>query len=321
LWGIIEERVQTTARSTTGRLNAQYVWSPVSVDALIERDRDSNGDAILDERVYALQDANWNVTALVAGPGVAGYAVGAIINRFAYSPYGTTQVMTPSWTAASSTAIPWKHTFQGLAANTSTGLYDARNRDYSPILGRFIEPDPIGFQAGDNNFYRFVGNGPVGRNDPMGLITISVGGNLDLHLGVVHIGFGADVNIGLWYGIPMDLSGSVTAGGGPGIGAGAGAGGHATITNAADVDQLHGPGTNYGFNCPVGGIGIVTGHQGDFAPVYTGITLSAGPTAGGGIELDNTDTASVGSRVFPWHPDAEWWFGLPNPFRRQRPSR
>ena len=168
-WQVIEERVQATARSTTGRLNAQYVWSPVSVDAMIERDRDSNGDAILDERVYALQDANWNVTTLVAGPGVAGQAVGAIINRFASTPYGTTQLMTPSWTAASSTAIPWKHTFQGLAANTFTGLYDARNRDYSPTLGRFIEPDPIGFQAGDNNFYRFVGNGPVGRNDPMGL--------------------------------------------------------------------------------------------------------------------------------------------------------
>ena len=29
LWGIIEERVQTTARITTGRLNVQYVWSPV----------------------------------------------------------------------------------------------------------------------------------------------------------------------------------------------------------------------------------------------------------------------------------------------------
>jgi len=29
LWGIIEERVQTTARITTGRLNVPYVWSPV----------------------------------------------------------------------------------------------------------------------------------------------------------------------------------------------------------------------------------------------------------------------------------------------------
>ena len=29
LWGIIEEQVQTMARITTGRLNVQYVWSPV----------------------------------------------------------------------------------------------------------------------------------------------------------------------------------------------------------------------------------------------------------------------------------------------------
>ncbi len=29
LWGIIEERVQTMARNTSGRLNVQYVWSPV----------------------------------------------------------------------------------------------------------------------------------------------------------------------------------------------------------------------------------------------------------------------------------------------------
>jgi RHS repeat-associated protein len=206
-WQVIEERVQTAARSTTGRPNVQYVWSPVSVDALIERDRDSNGDAILDERVYALQDANWNVTALVAGPGVSGYAVGAIINRFAYTPYGTTQVMTPSWTAAPSTAIPWKHTFQGLAGNTFTGLYDARNRDYSPTLGRFIEPDPIGFQAGDNNFYRFVGNGPVGRTDAMGLY-------VDIAVEIVSIGtglhsFGMNVWAGQWTAAGVDAVGIV----------------------------------------------------------------------------------------------------------------
>ncbi|MBA4062484.1 MAG: hypothetical protein C0501_02020, partial [Isosphaera sp.] len=32
---------------------------------------------------------------------------------------------------------------------------------YSPTLGRFISNDPIGFQAGDVNLYRFVGNHPV----------------------------------------------------------------------------------------------------------------------------------------------------------------
>jgi RHS repeat-associated protein len=43
------------------------------------------------------------------------------------------------------------------------------HRDYSPTLGRFIERDPIGFEAGDNNWYPFVANGPTGELDPSGL--------------------------------------------------------------------------------------------------------------------------------------------------------
>jgi RHS repeat-associated protein len=52
----------------------------------------------------------------------------------------------------------------------------ARRRDYSPPLGRFIERDPIGFEAGDNNWYRFVANGPTNYADPLGLLKISIGG-------------------------------------------------------------------------------------------------------------------------------------------------
>jgi hypothetical protein len=44
-----------------------------------------------------------------------------------------------------------------------------RNRDYSASLGRFVQRDPIGFAAGDNNLYRFVGNGPTTKVDPLGL--------------------------------------------------------------------------------------------------------------------------------------------------------
>ena len=44
-----------------------------------------------------------------------------------------------------------------------------RHRGYSPTLGRLIERDPIGFEAGDNNWYRFVANGPTGKTDPSGL--------------------------------------------------------------------------------------------------------------------------------------------------------
>lgn len=40
---------------------------------------------------------------------------------------------------------------------------------YSPTLGRWIQNDPIEFEAGDPNLYRFVGNSPTNASDPSGL--------------------------------------------------------------------------------------------------------------------------------------------------------
>jgi len=50
-------------------VEAQYVWSPVYVNALILRDKDTNDNGIFDtsERLYVVQDANYNVTAVLAG--------------------------------------------------------------------------------------------------------------------------------------------------------------------------------------------------------------------------------------------------------------
>jgi len=104
---------------------------------------------------------------------VSGFSNGAVINRFAYTPYGDSQTLTASWgtpAAGSSPATPWQHLFQGLKFSDVTGLAYVRARDYSATLGRFIELDPIGFDAGDNNWYRFVGNGPTGNVDPSGLV-------------------------------------------------------------------------------------------------------------------------------------------------------
>jgi RHS repeat-associated protein len=57
-----------------------------------------------------------------------------------------------------------------------------RHRDYSPTLGRFIERDPIGFEAGDGNWYRFVANGPTGKTDATGLLAPNIGkGRGDYH--------------------------------------------------------------------------------------------------------------------------------------------
>jgi RHS repeat-associated protein len=50
-------------------------------------------------------------------------------------------------------------------------VYDYRNRMYQPELGRFLQPDPKQFEAGDYNIYRYCHNDPVNRSDPFGLET------------------------------------------------------------------------------------------------------------------------------------------------------
>ena len=63
--------------------------------------------------------------------------------------------------------------FAGRELDADTGLYYNRARYYDPDLGRFISVDPIGFDAGDGNFYRYVGNMPVTFRDPLGLVTLT----------------------------------------------------------------------------------------------------------------------------------------------------
>jgi len=48
-------------------------------------------------------------------------------------------------------------------------LYYYRARYYDPTTQRFLSRDPIEFEAGDFNFYRYVGGDPVNFRDPTGL--------------------------------------------------------------------------------------------------------------------------------------------------------
>ena len=58
--------------------------------------------------------------------------------------------------------------FPGQYYDAETGLNYNYFRDYNPVIGRYVQADPIGLTGGIN-LYRYVGNHPVKRVDPFGL--------------------------------------------------------------------------------------------------------------------------------------------------------
>ncbi|MGB8326459.1 MAG: RHS repeat-associated core domain-containing protein [Steroidobacteraceae bacterium] len=58
--------------------------------------------------------------------------------------------------------------YTGQAWLPALGMYYYKARIYSPMLGRFLQTDPIGTKD-DLNLYTYVGNDPLDRTDPSGL--------------------------------------------------------------------------------------------------------------------------------------------------------
>ncbi len=58
--------------------------------------------------------------------------------------------------------------YTGRELDSETGLYYYRARYYDPEIGRFLNEDPLGFEAGIN-FYTYCSNNPINFNDPDGL--------------------------------------------------------------------------------------------------------------------------------------------------------
>jgi RHS repeat-associated protein len=85
---------------------------------------------------------------------------GANTGEFAFSPFGESSSVSGS-----------NFGFTGQKFDSEIGQYDYKMRYYAPSIGRFIQPDPIGFSGGDMNFYAYVRNDPLRLVDPFGLDT------------------------------------------------------------------------------------------------------------------------------------------------------
>ena len=155
-WKPVEERIDsatTAARS--------YLWGerPGHRDELVLRDRDTNEDGTLDERLYATMDY-FNGTAILD-------TSGAVLERYAYSAFGVRHVMAEDFTPRTSSDYAGDFGFQGQFRDAATGWYNYGYRFYVPELGRWINRDPIGEHGGVNVYTCFV-NDPINQYDLLG---------------------------------------------------------------------------------------------------------------------------------------------------------
>jgi RHS repeat-associated protein len=92
-----------------------------------------------------------------------------VIQRYAYSSFGKIESQLDS-------NFVQPYTFTTRELDSETGLHFYRTRNYDSSVGRFIQPDLIGFFGGPN-FYAYAGNNPVYFVDPLGLDAIDVAAN------------------------------------------------------------------------------------------------------------------------------------------------
>jgi RHS repeat-associated protein len=92
------------------------------------------------------------------------------IERYTYDAFGAPTVT--DWDGNNPRSYSWygnRFMFTGREYYPEFGLYDYRNRFYYAALGRFLQSDPLGFDAGDANLFRYCRNDPVNGSDPTGL--------------------------------------------------------------------------------------------------------------------------------------------------------
>lgn len=156
-WQVIEERVDSDNDA-----DRQNVWGIRYIDDLILRDRDTTGNGTLDERLYALQDANWNVTSVCD-------TSGTIQERYAYDAYGKPLFLNAAYANKTSSSYDWKTLFAGYHFDAAPRLYQVRNRSFAPELGSWLQRDPIDYSVGTMNLYEYALSQPATMTDSLGL--------------------------------------------------------------------------------------------------------------------------------------------------------
>ena len=135
----LEERLGSASSS-----DRQFVTGLRYGSNIVLRDRGA-------ERLYALQDLGWNVTAICA-------VGGSVAERYMYAPYGMPTFLSPSFAILWASAYDWETLFAGFRRGVESGLYDACDRYFQPSLGFWVSTD--GTAAAGRNMYLFRDGNP-----------------------------------------------------------------------------------------------------------------------------------------------------------------
>ena len=87
---------------------------------------------------------------------------GNVLNHISYDSFGLV-------THETNPDIDFRFGYTGRETDNETGLMYYRARYFDPAVGTFVSEDPLGFEAGDANVYRYVFNSPINHTDPSGL--------------------------------------------------------------------------------------------------------------------------------------------------------
>jgi RHS repeat-associated protein len=112
---------------------------------------------------------------------------GTLAWRWDSDPFGTAA---PNQNPGGLGIFAYNLRFPGQYYMAETGLNQNWNRDYDPLVGKYIESDPLGLIAGLGT-YTYVGGDPLSFLDPHGLDAIDI--NYDSY----------PVNTGLGFNLPL----------------------------------------------------------------------------------------------------------------------
>jgi RHS repeat-associated protein len=141
----------------TGQVTNRFMYGP-GVDMVLSEQQFAGG--VAQSPQYQLTDHLGTVRGVAQRVGGASSAT--LVNAVQYDAFGKV-------TSQRNATNQPHHGFAGRDIEPVGGLTYNRNRYYSTSSGRFISQDPIGFNAGDENLYRYVGNKPTTHTDPSGL--------------------------------------------------------------------------------------------------------------------------------------------------------